>query len=185
MSEIALRKPQRVIGQRLQFRDATIDDAAFILSLRLDAEKGRYLSPTSSDLTEQRRWLSSYAADPSQAYFIIETLDHRLIGTVRLYDVVGGSFSWGSWILAEDAPRSSAVESTMMVYSLGLACGFTAAHFEVRQDNVRVWEYHERLSAERIRQDDDNFYYSISETAIRAFLARYSSRTPNGVEIVW
>jgi len=49
-----LRKPRVVIGPRLRFRDASEDDAAFILGLRTDHEKGRYLSATSPRLEDRK-----------------------------------------------------------------------------------------------------------------------------------
>ena len=44
----------------------------------------------------QAAWMQRYTDDRSQAYFVIETLDGRPLGTVRLYDAREGSFCWGS-----------------------------------------------------------------------------------------
>lgn len=151
----------------------------------MDPIKSRHLSSTNSDLENQREWLAQYASDDAQAYFIIEDNNHTQVGTVRLYDVVGSSFSWGSWILSDAAPRSSAVESTLMVYAYGLACGFNAAHFEVRRANERVWEYHERLGAKRTHEDADNFYYAIELPDIRRLFEKYKSRWDEGMTITW
>ena len=178
-----LRKPKRVVGHRLQFRDATPEDAGFILSLRLDDNKNTYLSKTQPDVAAQRRWLEDYRLDEDQVYFIIETVEGASVGTVRLYDVRGALFSWGSWILSNEAPKSSAVESTLMVYHFGLELGFQGAHFEVRRGNERVWQYHERFGATRVGEDELNYYYEIDSAAIEAAIQRYSSRLPNGVRI--
>jgi hypothetical protein len=180
-----LRRPAAVIGPRLRFRLAGPDDAAFILSLRLDPAKNAHLSATSADVEAQRKWLEATAGDRSQIYFIITGEGEKPVGTVRLYDVVGESFSWGSWILSDEAPRSAAVESTLMVYSFGLACGFQAAHFEVRQANEKVWQYHERFGAVRTSSDELHHLYSISRQAIEAALERYRGRIPDGVRIEW
>lgn len=102
---IRLRKAARVVGKTLYFRNATVDDAAFILSLRTNAEKSRYLSAVSGDLAEQEAWLERYAHADDQAYFIIE-YQGTPIGTVRLYDPQGESFCWGSWILHSSRPRA-------------------------------------------------------------------------------
>ena len=185
MSTGQFRRPREVTGPRLRFRDAGPPDAEFILSLRLDPRRGAHLSPTDPDLDAQRRWLKAYAGDPSQVYFIVEDGDHTPVGTVRLYDPQGQSFCWGSWILNGDAPPSSAVESTLMVYAFALACGFTAAHFDVRRGNEKVWQYHERFGATRTGEDELDFYYAIGEAQIHAALERYSDRIPDGVAISW
>lgn len=67
-----LCKAARVVGKTLTFRDANVDDAAFILSLRTDKEKSRYLSAVSGELADQQAWLKRYAHVDDQAYFIIE-----------------------------------------------------------------------------------------------------------------
>lgn len=179
-----LRKPQSVRGARLRFRDATVADAEFILSLRTDERKNAFLSKTSADLQAQRAWLEGYARDSSQIYFIIEDSDGTPVGTVRMYDVQGSSFCWGSWILSDAAPKSSAIESTLMIYSLGLALGFDSSHFDVRKGNEKVWQYHERLGAVRTAETDLDYYYRFDKTAMEAFLGKYASRLPDGVEIV-
>lgn len=174
--------PRLVTGSRLTFRAADPEDAEFILSLRLDEEKNKHLSTTSPDVERQRQWLAALPSD--QIYFIIEA-DARPVGTVRLYDQRESSFCWGSWILSNDAPKSSAVESTLMVYATGLALGFTAAHFEVRKENVKVWQYHERCGAERIGETEEEYLYAISEPAVQALFARYQSRLDGPVRIDW
>lgn len=177
------RSPHRVFGHNLEFRLASPDDAEFILGLRLDEAKSRFLSAVDSDVQAQRKWLASCLNDPNQLYLIILNREEEPVGTVRLYDPRGNSFGWGSWILTDSAPKSAAVESTLMVYELGLACGFTAAHFDVRKGNEKVWQYHERFGARRIREDDINYYYEIGELEIRAALDRYGSRLPEAVRI--
>lgn len=178
MTELpCFRRPADVRGPRLRFRDAVPDDAGFILSLRLDPEKNVHLSQTSPDVAAQRAWLQAYQSDPSQIYFIIEH-DHRPVGTVRLYDQRGDSFAWGSWILADGAPRSAAVESTLMVYSVGLELGFTAAHFDVRRANEKVWRYHERFGAQRAGETDVDYFYTIDKHAILQSFEHYRDRGP-------
>lgn len=168
-------RPSLVKGPNLTFRNAVPDDAEFILSLRLDPNKNEHLSKTSPDLTKQREWLSSY----SDLYFIIET--NQPIGTVRLYDQRGTSFSWGSWILSDAAPRSAAIESTMMVYDIGLDMGFCSSHFEVRKGNEKVWRYHERLGAERVGETEADYLYKFTKRPILAMLDKF--KIP--VEAIW
>lgn len=171
-------RPKGVRGPRLAFRNAEPRDAEFILSLRLDPVKNTHLSQVPDDLDRQRAWLADYA----DLYFVIEH-EGRSVGTVRLYDQRGTSFSWGSWILSADAPRSAAVESTLMVYRLGLELGFGASHFEVRKANEKVWQYHERCGAERTGETAEDYLYSIEKAAIVALLDRYESRGP--ISIAW
>jgi RimJ/RimL family protein N-acetyltransferase len=180
---IRVRKAARVVGKTLNFRNATVDDAAFILSLRTDAEKSRYLSAVSGGLAEQGAWLERYADAVDQAYFIIE-YQGTSIGTVRLYDPQGESFCWGSWILINSRPTHAAMESALMVYSYATEhLGFTAAHFDVRKGNQRVWQFHERFGAVRVEATELDYFYQLDMAAIQQSLYRYRKFLPDGVKV--
>jgi RimJ/RimL family protein N-acetyltransferase len=179
-----LRKAARVEGKTLIFRNASPDDAAFILSLRTDAEKSRYLNAVSGHLAEQQAWLERYAKSDDQAYFIIEHQTEP-IGVVRLYDPQGNSFCWGSWILKSNCPQQAAMESALMVYAYAIDhLGFMAAHFDVRKGNERVWRFHERFGAERHSATELAYLYRIEGFAIAKSRARYRRFLPGSVNVV-
>lgn len=121
MTMPAFVKPRQVIGHHLVLRDATPADAEFIVALRTDESKSRFISKTSSDVSQQVAWLEKYAQDNSQVYFIMEDREHNPVGTVRLYDQQGDSFCWGSWVIREGSPSGYAVESALMVYQFALS----------------------------------------------------------------
>jgi len=168
-----IRKAKLVVGKTLTFRDANVDDAAFILSLRTDEKKSRFLSAVSADLSAQQAWLTSYASSKGQAYFIIE-YQNEPIGTVRLYDAQQDSFCWGSWILKDGRPVQAAMESALMVYSYAIDhLGFKDAHFTVHKANQRVCEFHERFGAQCIKEDEIEYSYSVPSAAISNSRIKY------------
>lgn len=176
-------KPKRITGHKLSFRDASPADAGFIVSLRTDPAKSRYLSATSGDVAKQAAWLEDYARDGSQVYFIMEDAQGAPVGTVRLYDACGDSFCWGSWIIKADTPGNYAIESALMVYRYALSLGFTRGHFEVRKDNQSVWRFHERFGAVRTGETEQEFLYAISGEAIAASLDKYARYLPQGIRV--
>jgi RimJ/RimL family protein N-acetyltransferase len=168
----------------LIFRDANVNDAAFILKLRTDNQKSRYLSTTDAGLEKQKSWLNQYASQNDQAYFIIETLEGEPLGTVRLYDAQGNSFCWGSWILKEGAPKIAGIESALMVYAYALDyLKFEAAHFDVRKGNETVWRFHERFGALKIGETGMNYLYQIDTDKISEAQKRYKKYLPLPVNI--
>ncbi|MRH78503.1 GNAT family N-acetyltransferase [Spiribacter sp. C176] len=178
-----IHKAKEVRGKTLSFRDISVEDAPFILSLRTDEQKSRYLSATPPDLTEQRLWLQEYNNADGQAYFIIE-YQQVSIGTVRLYDARDSSFCWGSWVLVEHAPVQAAIESALMVYAYGTDhLGFTAAHFDVRKANQSVWQFHERFGAQRIAETDLDYFYTLAFEAIQSSRKRYRKFLPDDVSV--
>ena len=178
-----LQKASFVVGRTLVFRNTTLNDAEFILSLRMDETKSRFLNIVNADLSLQQTWLETYSKEHNQAYFIIE-YQNEPIGTIRLYDPQGLSFCWGSWILKNGSPSHAGIESALMVYSYALDnLGFRFAHFDVRKDNNRVWQFHERFGAERISETELDYLYSISYTSINESRNKYSKFLPNQVVV--
>lgn len=177
-----IQKARRVCGKSLVFRNAGKADAEFILSLRTNSEKARYLSQTSSDLQLQTAWLEEYRHKNDQAYFIIENREHQSLGTVRLYDAQDQSFCWGSWILKDGSPQFAAIESALMVYAYAIDhLGFHAAHFDVRKGNENVWRFHERFGATRVAELEYDYLYSISFDEISSACLRYKKYLPSPV----
>lgn len=177
-------KAARVMGKTLCFRNAELSDAAFILALRTDANKSRYLSSVTGQISDQEAWLARYALRENEAYFIIESVAGESIGTVRLYDGVKHSFCWGSWIVNDGAPHAVAIESALMVYAYALdTLGFLTAHFQVNKHNERVFRFHERFGATRIKENDVEYEYIISNEAIRTSMQRYRRYLPISLEV--
>ena len=120
-----------------------------------------------------------------QAYFIIEYQDAP-VGTARLYDPQGESFCWGSWILHSSRPSQAAMESALMVYAYAVDhLGFTAAHFDVRKGNERVWQFHERFGAVRTAESDLDYFYQLDGKAIAASRERYRRFLDGSVSVVF
>jgi RimJ/RimL family protein N-acetyltransferase len=172
------RRPLRLEGPRLRLREAASADAAFMLRLRVDPRYARHLSPTDDDLGRQEAYIERCRADPGQIYFVIERLDGRRFGTVRLYDIRGDSFCWGSWILSDEKPAHAAIETTLLVYHYALACGFGAAHGDIRKANAPVWRFHEHYGGVRVGEDPANYHYAIGRPAIEAAIARFGRLVP-------
>ena len=184
MTVPVLRKARRVDGSRLHLREAEIGDAAFILSLRLDPKRARWISPTPPSLDDQVAWLTRYKADPGQAYFIVCDAQDRAIGTVRLYDARGDSFCWGSWLLVPGLPPRAALESALLVYAYADRLGFRSARLDVRIDNADVRRFHERLfGAEQVDQNDIDCFYRVPMPDFRQPSGRFAGLVPDPLPV--
>jgi RimJ/RimL family protein N-acetyltransferase len=174
-----IRQVSRVHGKAIVLANVQVEDAEFILSLRLDPNRSRFLSPVSSDVEKQREWIRHYLASQGQAYFIICDKAMRKLGTVRIHDADGDSFCWGSWILKDDVPASAAIESAVMVYRLATEkWGFRSAYFKVHRANTSVLAFQESLGAERVAQTADEIHYRIGAAQIERSLRRYARYLP-------
>lgn len=152
-------------------------DAEFVLSLRLDKRYNSFISKVDDDVEAQRRWITDYKKDEAeklQFYFIIERLDGKPCGTVRIYDLKQDSFCWGSWILNEDKTRYAAIESALLVYKYGFdVLGYEKCHFEVMKNNSKVTEFHKKFGAVIVSEDSDNDYFEITKENVDKAALRF------------
>jgi hypothetical protein len=170
-----LRKAEAVHGANLFLRDVTVADAGFIHALRRDDVKGRYLAPTAPEVQSQVEWLEKYVLSADQAYFIICDAVGTRLGCVRLYDPIGRSFRWGSWLILSGLSPLVAIESILLVYAYASWLGFEEARLDVRRDNKAVWSFHEGFSdAKRIGESELDYFYVISAEQIRTLLKKYA-----------
>jgi RimJ/RimL family protein N-acetyltransferase len=174
-----IRQVSRVHGKNIVLANVRVEDADFILSLRLDPNKNRFLSSVDSDVENQREWIRKYLASEGEAYFVICDKAMQRLGTVRIYDAVADSFSWGSWILKDGAPASAAIESAVLVYRLATnKWGFRSAHFKVHRANTSVVAFHEKFGAELVAETAEEIHMRIGPAQIEASLKRYARFLP-------
>ncbi|WFE68820.1 GNAT family N-acetyltransferase [Thiomicrospira sp. R3] len=151
-------------GKNINLRPARVEDAEFILGLRLQQHKTQYLSPVENDLVKQQAWLQCYQQKEQQGleyYFVIESIQHENLGLVRVYDLQPDSFCWGSWLIKDNAPKTTAIESALLVYEFGFGkLGYKQAHFDVRKGNERVIAFHQRFGASVTHEDELNYYFN-------------------------
>ena len=58
-----------IYGNNIDLRPVEIDDAEFILSLRIDQKLNQYLSPVENDLEKQREWIKNYRLYSRDLYY--------------------------------------------------------------------------------------------------------------------
>lgn len=172
-------KAQKIVGKKLILRNVTLEDSEFIVDLRIDPVKSKYLNQTSTLVEDQNEWIRGYQRAHNQAYFIIENGSEK-IGTLRIYDPHDYSFCWGSWILKSGSPWDAAIESALMAYAYAIdVLKFREAHFDVRKENIAVWKFHESFGAVRVREGEADFFYKLDRASIEASRKRYKSFLPS------
>ncbi|WP_019671974.1 GNAT family N-acetyltransferase [Psychrobacter lutiphocae] len=153
-------------AKTIYLRLLTEDDAEFVCQLRGDDKLNTFISKTDVDIEVQRQWIKNYKSreqNKKEYYFIICRVDdNRPVGTVRLYDFKEEpkSFCWGSWILNNNKTKYAAVESALLVYEMGFdKLGFDQSHFDVMKGNQSVHDFHLRMGAQQVSEDEQNIYY--------------------------
>lgn len=151
----------RLTYKTIYLRLVEPEDADFVISLRVDERYNRHLSHVDKDVEKQRRWIEAYKAREQSGlefYFIVHRVSDSLpIGTVRVYDFIGGrdSFCWGSWILTHDKTRYAALECALLIYDFCFVqMGFKRCHMDIRKQNLKVIAFHKRFGVEIVGETD-------------------------------
>ena len=160
----------------ISLRLITADDAEFIVSLRQSPKKNQFLSPVSINVDQQAEWIHHYKRREAQKleyYFIICT-GNTPVGVVRIYDIQDINFVWGSWIIADCAPKYAAIESALSIYEFAFnELGFATSTFDVRKQNTRVLSFHQRFGAIKTHEDDLNEYFYLTRAIYLKTKERY------------
>lgn len=163
--------------RNIYFRFVNETDAGFILELRTNKGKARYISEVDANLEKQEEWIQRYKLrefEKCEYYFVILTACGVPVGLVRLYDFVEESFCWGSWILKDDAPIYAAIESALTVYEIAFNdLGFVKSHFDVRKANLNVVKFHKRFGATIESEDELNYYFIYTLESYKEMRMKY------------
>ncbi|MGB8725240.1 MAG: GNAT family N-acetyltransferase [Terriglobales bacterium] len=171
-----IKKAKSVVGKSLVLRDIEEEDAEFVVNLRGDPVKGRYLSAISGKLEDQVNWIRGYKGKNDQAYFIVCDRDRNRLGCIRMYDAIEDSYWWGSWLMITGLAPLVAIETALLVYAYGKSLGFDQARIKVRRDNKFVWGFHEKFSsAELVSETELDRVYVVRSESIDKMLAKYSN----------
>ncbi len=169
----------KITGKNINLRLVELEDAEFMVNLRAD-RKNKFL--TKVDVENQRNWLIDYKvreARKTEYYFIICNKDDEPCGAVRIYDFIGDSFCWGSWLLSSDAPATAGIESALLVYEFAFYfLKFKHCHFDVRIENTKVRAFHERMGATIIKSDELDVYYELPLSQYESIKKKYLKYLP-------
>lgn len=153
-----------LVGQSIMLDLAKVEDAEFILGLRLDENKNQFLSPVSADIEKQRSFIQNSLGNPDEFYFLIKTKDGKNLGTIRLYDLREDSFCWGSFIIVNGRPSGTAKESIELLYDFGFnVLGFDNTHFDARNENSKAINFYLWIGAEVVSRNNQDTFFRFSK----------------------
>lgn len=152
----------KIIGKNIVLREILLEDTEFVFNLRIDENKNKFISKNDLSIEKQLLYIKSYInRRHEEYYFIIQNLIGEKLGTVRVYDIKNGSFCWGSWILKDSAPFFTSIESALLVYNFAFyKLMLLESNFDVRKENKRVLEFHKRMGAKIVSDDEENYYFN-------------------------
>lgn len=115
-------KSQGVSGKNINLRIANIDDAEFILDLRLNPNLNTFIGTTDPSVENQKNWIERSYQSESDFHFIIEDKRGNRCGTIAVYNVdyKMGEAEWGRWVIKPGSPVFCSLESNILALYFGL-----------------------------------------------------------------
>lgn len=157
-----------IYGKNINMRTVALEDAEFIYTMRQNENKTKYLTKVTGSAESQKEWIKNYKIreeEQQEFYFVIESKQDEKLGLVRLYDFQDESFCWGSWLIKEDAPKTTAIESALQIYEFGFyGLGFEKSHFDVRKGNEKVISFHKRFGAKIIDENELDYFFNFKKS---------------------
>lgn len=140
------------------------NDADFILKLRTDKNKSKFISATSSDIELQKRWVNDYKQREKKEleyYFIAYDENKEPFATYRLYNRTETMIEIGSFITKQNYlnPLNAIKLDILMKEFVFEKLNYEKLNFEVRKRNSSVVKYHKEFKPIIIREDDLNYYF--------------------------
>lgn len=148
-------------------------DADFIVAIRTDASKSRFISETNSDVEKQKFWIREYKKREKageEFYFIAIDENEVEFSTYRLYDIREDTVEIGSFVSKPfyDIPINVIKVDVILKAYVFEELGFNNLKFEVRKENKSVVNYHKKFNPTLIDEDELNYYFVLEK---KAFLA--------------
>ncbi len=134
-------------GRFVRLRPVTEEDAAFVLSLRLNPEYSRYLHKTSPDLENQKKWIREQRERAGDYYFVIEAKDgDKPVGLIGLYNIVDDEGEPGRWICPFNPLW--ALESMYLLYRFAFNLPLKLLQGVAMTENTHVLRFHRTTGAD-------------------------------------
>lgn len=164
-------------GKNINLRTVEVKDAEFIYNMRKSKSKTKYLSKIEGTIKSQANWIENYKKrenEKKEFYFIIELKNNKELGLVRMYDFLETSFCWGSWLIKENAPKTTAIESALQIYEFGFYyLGFENSHFDVRKGNEKVIAFHKRFGAKIVDENEIDYFFNYEKKDYEIIKEKY------------
>lgn len=143
-------------------------DADFIIDIRTDSSKSRFISATNSDVEKQKLWIREYKKreKAEEEFYFICIDDHEIkFATYRLYNKNENSIEIGSFVskpLYDNPINVIKVDVILKAYVFE-ELNFEKLKFEVRKENKSVVNYHKKFHPTLVDEDELNYYFVLEK----------------------
>ncbi len=150
----------KIQGITIVLREAEVRDSAFILQLRTDEKKSRFLHKQENDLQKQIKYMENYKQKLNEWYFVIEDKEGNPLGVNSIYPTYNAFalrnnlafYEIGRWIMRDGVSFLQVLESDFLTkrafYEI-FKCDDRHV-FTLYPQNREVLNFHLKFGAKRV-----------------------------------
>lgn len=164
----------------ITLKPVELSDAKFILDLRTNESKSRFISDTDYNIEAQENWIKKYKIREDkneEFYFIAEDTDGEDFATYRLYNLnlVDKTIEIGSFISKPNYPNAmNIIRLDILIKEFAFeVLKMDKIVFEVRKKNTSVVNYHKKFNPVITNEDDLNYYFELTQSNFIKSLERF------------
>lgn len=141
------------------------NDASFILKLRSDEKRSRYIHSTDNDVESQINWIRDYKIRESNGveYYFIYEVDGVPFGVNRIYDMHDDHCTEGSWVCLPLEDSSKTIASALIIRDIIFEYfQFDYDLFNVSFGNNKVKKFHKISGATIIEESPIEYLFKLT-----------------------
>ena len=160
-------------GKYVNIREVEVQDAEFILSLRCNENKARFINKTDNDIAKQKQYIKRYKTLNDEYYFIVTDKKHSSIGTIRMYELGNNDFVSGSWLMVKESSAEQVLEGNFLMLNFAYyALNYRKFRFDVRVENKKVAAFHQIMGATVVSKSELDYFFEADLATYLANLAK-------------
>lgn len=97
-------------GKSINLRSVKVEDADFILNLRLNENIKKYISKTADNIELQKKWIQEQIEREGDYYFLYEDKNFNKIGLISVYNIKNGIGETGRQISLGESTHNMEAE---------------------------------------------------------------------------
>ncbi len=146
-----------VKGKYISIKSVSYEDAPFIVDIRNNEEKNKFLHAVSKDIDAQKEWIRKQIDRKGDYYFIIFDENGQRVALASIYDIdeVTGEAEFGRWVSNGNAFQN--IETIILIYDLAFEeLGVKTIYTRTKVENTQVVNLWKRFGGNRIGEVFEN-----------------------------
>lgn len=146
-----MRYLDKIIGKYIILRCVEIEDAAFVLELRTDESKNKFIHSTENNLEKQQEWIRRQLDEKNDYYFVFEDKDENPIGLASIYNInqIQKEAEFGRWISKGNALQN--LESAILLHDFAFGeLGLNEVYTRTMSTNKKVRGFWKRFGGNNV-----------------------------------